>query len=273
MHDFLFALSLAPVFKGLLGLSLAGLCFPITGVMVLRLNLVPMRYMLMHGVILGGAISLAANLPLLPVSILINLTLVLLMLRMTSDTSQGFVLTSSAAMVFTMAMASMVMQIWDVPAKDTLQLLWGSPFALSWYDIASLIGIFMALALYVLYNFRTISAIFFDQAIAQSLGMNIKVHYTLMVLTIALVVAFAMKLLGALLIDALLILPVLVASKHSQSLKNLLLLSCAVGLFVSFLGFLLAVATDLPPSASIAMMAAVLYIVPIKPKQGKGISA
>ncbi len=270
MHDFFFALSLAPVFKGLLGLSLAGLCFPITGVMVLRLNLIPMRYMLMHGVILGGAISLAFSLPTLPVSILLNLCLVLLMLKMTGDTSYGFVLTSSAAMVFTMAAASMVMQIWDVPAKDTLQLLWGSPFALTRADIASLVAMLIALAFYVRFNFRTISAIFFDQSIAQSLGMNIKIHYTTMVLTIALVVAFAMKLLGALLIDALLVLPVLVASKHSQSLKSLMLLSCGVGLLVSFLGFLLAVATDLPPSATIAILAAILYIVPTTSKLGKG---
>ena len=77
MSDLLFMLSLAPVAKGLLAMTIAGLCFPAAGVMVLRLDLVPMRYMLMHGVILGGAISLASSLPLLPVSIALNLLLVI----------------------------------------------------------------------------------------------------------------------------------------------------------------------------------------------------
>ena len=161
MDEFLFALTLPPVSRGLLAMAVAGLCFPASGVMVLRLNLIPMRYMLMHGVILGGAISLALSLPLLPVSIALNLLLVLI---------------------------------------------------------------------------------------------------------IALVVAMAMKLLGALLIDALLILPVLVAAKRAVSLKQLLLLSCLIGLFVSTFGFLLAIATDLPPSGTVALLSALLYLIPTHKK-------
>ncbi len=268
MHDFLFALGLPPVARGLLAMVIAGLCFPASGVMVLRLNLVPMRYMLMHGVILGGALSLAFSLPVLPTSILLNVLLVLMMLYLQKDSSHGFGLASAAAMVFSMALASLVMHLWDVPAKDTLQLLWGSPFALTAVDIAALIAIAALVALYLILSFRTISAMFFDQEIAQSLGMNVKLHHTLMVLVIALVIAFAMKLLGALLIDALLILPVMVASKRATSLKQLLLLSCTAGLCISTIGYLSAVATNLPPSGAIALLSALLYLIPSSPKKG-----
>ncbi|MGE4452928.1 MAG: metal ABC transporter permease [Sphaerochaeta sp.] len=268
MIDFLYAISLPPVTKGLLAMAIAGLCFPASGVMVLRLDLVPMRYMLMHGVILGGAISLALSLPLLPVSIALNIILVLAMMHLAKDTRHGFGLASAAAMVFTMAAASLVMHLWDVPAKDTLQLLWGSPFALSWADIAVLIAIAVILVTYLLTSFRTISAIFFDQEIAWSLGMPVKAHYTAMVLVIAMVIAFSMKLLGALLIDALLILPVLVAGKRAQSLKQLLLYSCLIGLFVSTFGFLAAIATDLPPSGTVALLSALLFIIPTTHKKG-----
>jgi zinc transport system permease protein len=268
MSDFLYALTLPPVMKGLIAMAIAGLCFPASGVMVLRLDLVPMRYMLMHGVILGGAIALALSLPILPLSITLNILLVLAMMRLAKDTRHGFGLASAAGMVFTMAAASLVMHLWDVPAKDTLQLLWGSPFALAWADIVVLIGIALILAIYLLTNFRTVSAIFFDQEIAQSLGMPVKAHYTAMVLVIALVIAFAMKLLGALLIDALLILPVLVAGKRAESLKQLLLYSCFTGLFVSTFGFLVAIATDLPPSGTIALLSALLFIIPTTHKKG-----
>ncbi len=266
MDEFFFALTLPPVARGLLAMAIAGLCFPASGVMVLRLNLIPMRYMLMHGVILGGAISLALSLPLLPVSIALNLLLVILMLKLTNDSSYGFGMASAAAMVFTMAAASLVMHLWDVPAKDTLQLLWGSPFALTWTDIGALLSLALLVSFYFMFNFRTISAIFFDPEIAQSLGMQVKAHHTIMLLIIALVVALAMKLLGALLIDALLILPVMVAAKRSASLKQLLLLSCLIGFVVSSFGFLLAVATDLPPSGTVALLSALLYLIPTHKK-------
>lgn len=260
MSNFFFLLTLAPVLKGLLAMTLAGLCFPAAGVMVLRLDLVPMRYMLMHGVVLAGSLSLAFSLPLLPVSVVLNLLLVLGMLTMTKDSSSGFGMSSAAAMVFTMALASIVMHIFDVPAKDTLQLLWGSPFALRGTDIIALLIMGITLALYVLYNFKTISAIFFDQEIAHSLGMHVQTHHTTMIIVIALVIALAMKLLGALLIDALLILPVLVASQSVQSLKQLFIRSCLAGVVIALCGFLLAVATDLPPSGTIALLSALLYL-------------
>ncbi|MGB4408515.1 MAG: metal ABC transporter permease [Sphaerochaeta sp.] len=261
MSDLLFMLSLAPVAKGLVAMTIAGLCFPAAGVMVLRLDLVPMRYMLMHGVILGGAISLAFSLPLLPVSIALNLLLVLGMLKLTKDSSAGFGVSSAAAMVFTMALASIVMHVFDVPAKDTLQLLWGSPFALQVSDVLGLLAIAIALTLYVVLNFKSISAIFFDQEIAQSLGMRVQAHHRTMVIVIALVIALAMKLLGALLIDALLILPVLIAARHAQSLRQLFIRACLVGVFVSFFGFIAAVATNLPPSGTIALLSAALYLI------------
>jgi len=111
-------------------------------------------------------------------------------------------------------------------------------------------------------SFRTISALFFDQEIASSLGMRVRFHHTFMVTLIALVIALAMKLLGALLIDALLILPVLVASKRSESLKRLVLSACIIGFFVSTLGYLLAIYTDMPPSGIIALLSALIYPIP-----------
>jgi zinc transport system permease protein len=260
MANLFFLLSLPPVAKGLVAMAIAGLCFPAAGVMVLRLDLIPMRYMLMHGVILGGALALALSVPLLPLTILINLLLVLAMLKMSSDTSKGFGVSSAAAMVFTMALASMVMQVFDVPAKDTLQLLWGSPFALEKAEILLLLGTGLALLLYIVISFKTISGMFFDQEIAQSLGMHVKFHYTVMLMLIALVIALAMKLLGALLIDALLVLPVLIAAVKAQSLKQLFLRSCLLGLGISVFGFLGAIMTDLPPSGTIAMLSALLFL-------------
>ena len=104
MDRLILLFSLAPVMKGFIAMGISGAAFPLCGVMVLRLNLVPMRYMLMHGVILGGAIAMALNFPLLPVTITVNLILVFMMLMMTNDgTGRNFGGTSAATMVLSMA--------------------------------------------------------------------------------------------------------------------------------------------------------------------------
>jgi zinc transport system permease protein len=205
--------------------------------MVLRMDLVPLRYALMHGVILGGAIALALEIPQLPIIILVNLIVVALIVKI--PTSNSF--SSAAAMVFTMGLASLLMHTFNVPAKDSLQLLWGSPFALSYLDISILILLTFVVLIYLFFNFNNVTAIFFDKSIAKSLGINVNFHYNFMVMIIALCIALAMRLIGALLIDALLI------------------LSSGFGLLLALLGFFTTIYFDIPLSATIAITAVLIY--------------
>lgn len=256
--------TLAPILRGFIAMMISGISFPLCGVMVLRMNLIPLRYMLMHGVILGGAISLAMSLPLLPVTIIINILLVLLLLFFSRNQGQGFGSASAAAMVLSMALASLIMHVKDVPAKDTLNLMWGSPFALLSADLIILGGMGILLIIYIVLNFKTITALFFNQEIAASLGIRVKLNYTIMVMIIALVVALAMKLLGAFLIDSLLILPVLGADALNLKkfgIKKLFIFSALNGFTISLLGYILAVAVNWPPAATISLLAGLLYII------------
>jgi zinc transport system permease protein len=250
-------LLLPPMLKAFIAIVVGGLAFPTCGVMVLRLDLVPLRYALMHGVILGGAIALALNLPSLPLIIIVNMLVVVLVLKLQSNNS----ISSAAAMVFTMGLASLIMHLYDVPAKDSLQLLWGSPFALTYLDLGVLITLCVILFVYIAMNFKKIIALFFDSEIAGSLGINIKFHYSFMVVMIALTVALAMRLIGALLIDSLLILPVLIASKYSKGTKELFIKSSLTGLFLSVLGYLCSLLYNFPLSATIALSAALMYLI------------
>ena len=81
----------------------------------------------------------------------------------------------------------------------------------------------------------------------------------------AFAVAFSMRFVGALLIDALLILPAVIALKRAESVKSLFILSSLTGLATSTAGFILSLALDLPPSSMIALVSVILY--PIVPKR------
>lgn len=264
VEKFLLLFSLAPILRGFIAMIVSGAAFPLCGVMVLRLNLVPMRYMLMHGVILGGAVSLAMNLPVVPVSIVINLILIVVMMLFTKNSKFGFNGGSSATMILSMAAASVIMHIADVPAKDTLSLLWGSPFALTNVDLYVLAALGILLGLYIIFNFKNIIALFFNREIAQSLGINVRFHYGVMVCVVALVVALAMKILGAFLIDSLLILPVLTSTvcegKNSGGIKKLFVRSSVFGLLFSVAGYVLAVMINWPPAATISVVSGFVYI-------------
>lgn len=259
MQRLLFLFSLKPIIYGLIGMLIAGASFPLAGVIILRNGLIPLRYMLMHGVILGGTLSIAFHLPMVPVVAALNIILVLVLMAMKGRTSTLSV-ASTAMMVLTMGLASMLSHVFDVPSKDTLELLWGSPFALKVSDLWMLFGVCLILVLYCIIFFRPMTAIFFDTDVASSLGVNVKLHHTVMVLVTALVIALSMKIMGALLMDALVILPVLSVSRNSTSMKGAFVKSSICGLVLSLLGYFFAVLWNLPVSGTLSILAVAYYL-------------
>ena len=261
MSDLLLLLSLKPIYFGLIGMILSGLAFPITGVIILKNNLIPIRYMLMHGIILGGIFSIAFNLPLLPLVIVLNIILVVLMLLFNKDKKNSLGTASTAMMVITMGLASLLSHIFDVPSKDTLELLWGSPFALTKTDLLILGILTILIFFYIFKFFMPISMCFFDKEIAKSCGVNVTLHNSLMIFFVALIVSVAMKMVGALLIDALVILPVLAANQRAKSLKSLFIRSSIFGFILSTGGYFVSLLTNLPVSGIIAVLTTGLYLI------------
>ena len=261
MNRILMLLSLKPILYGLVGMLISGTVFPICGVIIVRNNLMPMRYMLMHGVILGGILSVSLSLPLLPITIVLNILLVLFMVKMGKGRGGSLGSSSTAMMVATMALASLFSHISGVPAKDTLEVLWGSPFALTVSDLVILTLLAAATLLYIIYFFRPLSMIFFDTEVAGSMGVNVERHNTLMLLITALVVSVSMKMVGALLIDTLVILPVIGAGKRAKGLKDLFIRSSLTGFVLSLLGYFISLYLNLPVSGVLALLSVGAYLI------------
>lgn len=257
--NLIFLFSLKPIVLGLIGMAVSGFSFPIAGVIILNNGLIPMRYMLMHGVILGGTLAIAWNLPMVLMVMLTNILLVLLMMAVNRSRSMTLANASTAMMVSTMGLASLISHVLDVPSKDTLEVLWGSPFALTTGDIVVIGLLSVALVVYCSVCFDIICVVFFDKDIAGAMGLNVRRHYTVMVMMTALAVAVSMKAMGALLVDALLILPVLIAARGAQGLKQLFVRSSLIGLALSISGYIVALVWNLPVSGVLALMSAVLY--------------
>jgi len=261
-------LLLPPIFRAFIALLFSGVAFPVAGVMVIRQNMLPLRYTLMHGLLLGGAISLALNLPSLPCYVSTCLIVVVVIIALGGRKGMDKGVSSSVMMVLSVALASAICHKAGVPSKDTLELLWGSPFTISVMELVFLILLSFILILYTCVFFRKILLLFFDKDIAKSQDNRIFIHEAVMVILISLAASLSMRFVGALLLDALLILPVVVALKISNGVKELFVKSSLIGFFASATGFIASLAFDIPPSAAISLMAVIIYfIIPERRKQ------
>jgi zinc transport system permease protein len=251
-------LALPPILRGFLVLLIAGSLFPLAGVFVVRLNLITLRFMLMHGTLLGGAVALAIGVDPLVLGIAVNAALILVVARLHQRTGQNLGHLVTFFMVLTIGLAFAVIYKANVPAKDTLSILWGNLYALSNAEAIATAVFAAGVTLFVLTQFRRLKALLFDREIAFSSGVHTEFLYNTVLILVGLTVAFAMNLIGALLLDALLILPAVLASFLAHSTRGLFILSAVAGLTSSVVGFFVSVAVDIPASSGVTIVAALL---------------
>lgn len=256
-----------PILKGFIILILTGIAFPVTGVYLLRMNLLPLRFMLMHGAILGGALSLAFEINPFAGTMLINLLLVMLMTRMSRYLKTDPGQLSAFFMVVSISLAFIFIYRFQVPAKDTLSLLWGSLYTLNNVEFYGAIIFSLALLGFQAWFRHQLRAVFFDSDIATTSGVNEPAFYYAIILITAVTVALAMKLIGALLLDSLLLLPALIASYHAKSYRGMVIWSACWGGLFAITGFLCSLVLELPASSTIAVVAAMVFAILIITKK------
>ena len=252
------ALRYAPILRGLLVLLAAGAVFPLTGVFVLRLNLITLRFMLMHGTLLGAAIALAAGVDPVPAGAAVNLLLIVAVAMMSRSSGLASGTLTTFFMVLTIGLAFAVVYRFDVPAKDTLSILWGNLYALTPTDLMLTVGFAGLSVAFVALFFSRLKALLFSRQIAFTAGVDESLLYNAILALTGLTVAFAVKLIGALLLDALLLLPAIVATFFARSTRQLFVYASIAGLASSVLGFFVSLFLDIPASSAVTIVAALL---------------
>lgn len=258
-------LSYPPILLGGIILFVSGLVFPLSGIFVLRLNLVPLRFVMMHGALLGGALALWIGVSPLPLALAVNFLLIGILIlwggrkgQNGSSPLEGSK-TTTFLMVSTIALAFLVIYKANVPAKDTLSLLWGSIYALDALDVWFFVGIAGCNAFYILRWHREILAVLYDREIAQTSGVRTSFHGAVIVLLAGLTVSLAMRFLGALLVDAVVLLPALIGVSLGRSIRSSFRIASLSGGVSAFLGYAVGILVDIPVSSSVTLCAVVLF--------------
>ena len=189
-----------------------------------------------------------------PVVVVVNLMMVFLADLLANRGRLEVGLTTVFLMVASLGGAMTLIYAAAVPAQDALGLLWGNLFAVSVRETAATALFSIGLVLFSRIFHLKIQAVIFDREVAYSAGVDEATTMRLLLVITGLTIAFAMKIIGALLLDALLLIPVIIASVNARSLKGLYRGSVLIGLLIGISGFAGALAADLPVGAATALV-------------------
>lgn len=210
-----------------------------------------------------GALAIAGVLKITPLYVAIPVVLVasILLLKMSEngkikgDSATAVVATSSLAIGVCAVSLSKGMN------TEVLNYMFGSILALDAGDVVfSIVLSSVVLLLYVVFYTR-IFAVTFDENFAAATGVNTKLYNLLIAALTAVTVVLGIKMIGALLISALLIFPPLTSMKICKTFKAVTVLSAVLSVVCFVAGVTLSYVYNTPAGASVVIVNLLAFLI------------
>jgi len=139
---------------------------------------------------------------------------------------------------------------------DMMSYLFGSILAVSTEDIYFMAALLAIIIFVITFWYRDILAVSYDSEYAKLRGVNVRFFYTLILILSALTVVVAIKVVGLILVIAMLTIPVYIAEKLSTSLLSMMFISGMIATLFTLTGLWFSYSYNLTSGASIILVSA-----------------
>lgn len=219
-----------------------------------------------HSALLGVALSFVFNLNLMvgviAVALMVSFALMILEKRqsLSADALLGILSHS------TLALGLVIVSLMTSVRIDLMALLFGDILAVTTTDIQMVYGLGAVVLGILIWFWRPLIAATVNVELAQAENMKPqRTRFILMVL-LALLIAIAMKIVGILLITALLIIPAATARRFAATPEIMAVLASILGVVAVIGGLYGSLYYDTPSGPSIVVAALVIFLISLVPK-------
>jgi len=143
---------------------------------------------------------------------------------------------------------------------NLFQYLFGSILTITRSDLGLIAALGAVGIATIALLYRAFAAVIVDEEGARVAGVPIGSLNVALAALAAVTVALSMRVVGILLVAALMVLPVSAAGRLAWSMRSTLVLSMAIGLGSALAGLTVSYYADLPPGGTIVLVAATVYV-------------
>jgi zinc transport system permease protein len=211
-----------------------------------------------HAAILGVALALAADLPVTFGTLMVALAMAL---TVSVLAARGWAMDTTLGVLAHSALAFGLVAVSFVPGArtDLSAYLFGDILAVSRADLAFIwVGAVLVAGL-LAWRWQALLTSTLNEDLAHASGLNPARERLVLTLALAVVVAVAIKVVGALLIAALLIIPAAAARGLARTPESMAMMATVIGAAASIGGLQLSLWQDTPAGPSIIAAAAILF--------------
>ncbi|MEJ5187036.1 MAG: metal ABC transporter permease [Candidatus Geothermincolales bacterium] len=171
--------------------------------------------------------------------------------------------------VTAMAVGLMVIRWADVYNVDLMAYLFGSLLGLDGADLALILGLGAFSLLYLILFFKELLFIAFDEETARASGIPVDFIYAGFLVILALVIVVSIKLVGVILVSALLVFPCAVGLQWSRNYRGVVAVSQLAGMVSVSVGLYLSYRLDVSSGASIVLVLFAVFLLSLLVSPGR----
>ncbi|GAB3071563.1 metal ABC transporter permease [Salinicoccus sesuvii] len=247
---------------------IAGLIAPLIGtfIVIRRLSLIAdaLSHVTLGGITFGVYLSSLIGMTINPLitGILFSVFGALGIERLRSVYKHYQELAIPIIMSFGVALSVLFLSLADGFNQDLFGYLFGSISAVNSFDLIliSVIGVVVLIFIYLLY--KEMFLVSFDEEYANVMNISKWIHF-LFIIVVALVISASMRIVGILLVSALMTLPVAAAMRVTSSFKQLMVMSVVFGELSVVIGLFLSFHLNISPGGTIVLISLMLLAITI----------
>lgn len=239
---------------------ITGVIAPLIGTFLVVRRLSLMAETLAHVSLLGVAIGLFAGIQ--PV-ITATVTAVVVSLGIEKIRTGKKIFGESALALFfsgSLAFASILLSLSQGFNRSLFSFLFGSIATVSPTDLLLIAGLAVVIVAALFLTYKEIFLVSFDDELADASGVNARVINLVLIVLAAITVSLSIRIVGILLIGALMVIPVVTAMQIAKSFRQVLLFSVVISLLAVISGLFVSYYFDLASGGTIVAIALGLFL-------------
>jgi len=232
----------------------------VSGTFVVLKRYSMMSETLAHSALVGVAVGLVAGYNPLWIAVVVAISSAWLIEYLRSS----FSLYSDAILAIllsgSLALAVIIVSLGGAVNNSLFSYLFGSILSVSGNDIITIL-VFGTISLALLLTFsKELYFIAYDEEVAKTSGIKVKLLNYLLVTVVAIIIALSIRVVGSLLIGALMVIPTVTALQYRVGFLQTMLISLLVSIVSVISGMILSFYFSLPSGATIVMCVLTIFI-------------
>ncbi len=254
-------LSIPVIKRALFSLIVAGAFLPVVGVFSVLTKTSFFSAGISHIALAGIALAYLTGFNPIFLALVVVILASVLIWKMEESGFSKYEEVLSLLFSFFMALAILFFGLSKTYTTDAISYLFGSPLTVTSVDFYLISSIFFLYILVVIFFRREIFHSILSAELSVAIGINVSLIRLLLLVSTGVAVVLTMKVVGALVVFGLTVIPPLTAKRLSKHFGQMLIISCLFGILSALGGFVFSTYFDVPPGAAVVIISSIIYFI------------